>query len=105
MIQKRLSFTGILLLAILFSAPMAQAKTPVAAENLIRAGDQLTITIYPEDDYLRGGKMQVSEEGFITLPLIGKVEVAGKTSEEARQAIASSVGSGYLVNPVIVLER
>jgi len=71
---------------------------------LLQVGDRVKITIYPEDEYLKGGEMEVSSEGNITLPLVGKVGVAGKNVIAAEKAIAAIVGADYLVDPEVVIE-
>lgn len=73
-------------------------------EYRLQKGDRLKITIYPEDDHVKGGEMEVSSEGNITLPLMGKVTVAGKTSIEAEREIAEILDRDYLVNPEVVIE-
>jgi protein involved in polysaccharide export with SLBB domain len=73
-------------------------------EEPLEAGDRLKIKIYPEDDYIKGGDMQVSSEGNITLPLIGKVKVGGKTPIEAEREIVQIIDKDFLVNPEVVIE-
>jgi polysaccharide export outer membrane protein len=97
-----------------FEAAVAEpaAKTAAAAATgsqkgkdvPIKFGDKLKIKIYPEDQYVKGGDMEVSSEGNITLPLVGKVEVVGKTPVEAERVIAKIIDQDYLVNPEVVIE-
>jgi len=70
----------------------------------IEIGDRLNIKIYPEDEYIRGGEMEVSGEGTITLPLLGRVTVQGLQVGEAEREIVGLLAQDYLVNPVVVIE-
>ncbi|MCB9800111.1 MAG: polysaccharide export protein [Candidatus Omnitrophica bacterium] len=81
-------------------------KKILSAEDayILKAGDRIKITIYPDDEYLKGGEMEVSSEGNITLPLMGKVEVEGKTAIEAEREIARIIDQDYLVDPEVVIE-
>ncbi len=86
-----------------------QSKLSVLGEKddkdyVIQTGDRIKITIYPEDDHIKGGEMEISSEGNITLPLAGKVTVAGKTAIVAEKEIAAILDADYLVNPEVVIE-
>lgn len=71
---------------------------------LLRGGDKLTIKIFPEDPYIKGGEVQVSPEGNVTLPLMGKVPLAGKSVSEAQLVIQQILDRDYLVNPEVTIE-
>ncbi len=106
MIDCRIKFLGIGLLSVslvflFFSAVKAEEGS---GEMFIQPGDRLKIKIDPEDDYIKGGEVPVSAEGNITLPLIGKVDVAGKLTAQAEQIIGEIVDADYLVNPKVVIE-
>lgn len=73
-------------------------------DYVLQSGDRLKITIYPEDEYIKGGEMQISSEGKIALPLIGKVDVGGKKVKEAEAAVRQIIDADYLVNPEVVFE-
>ena len=70
----------------------------------LQAGDHLNVKIYPEDEYIKGGDMVVSNEGDITLALIGKIKVNGLKPSEAEREIVKLLAQDYLVNPVVVIE-
>ncbi len=70
----------------------------------LQKGDRIKVTIYPGDDYLKGGEMEISSEGNITLPLVGKIPIAGKNVIDAEKTIAKLVGTDYLVAPEVVIE-
>src|SRR5258708_18367029 len=61
--------------------------------------DILEVTVFQEADLK--SMLRVSNEGSITLPLIGAVSVKGLTSQEAAQAIQLGLAKGYLINPQV----
>ena len=72
--------------------------------NKLEVGDKVTVKIYPEDQYIKGGGMEVSSEGTITLPLLGRINVQGLSVRETEQKITEILSKDYLVNPVVVVE-
>jgi polysaccharide export outer membrane protein len=72
--------------------------------HVLKPGDRIKVTIYPEDEFIKGGEMQISAEGNITLPLIGKVEVGNILVREAEAKIRDLLNADYLVNPEAVIE-
>lgn len=107
---------GILITAVSFAEnePISHAVTEGVSPALLqdeendlyvlRTGDKVHIRIYPEDDYLKGGEMEVSSEGNITLPLAGKIKVVGQTVIEAERSITKLLSADYLVSPEVVIE-
>lgn len=85
-------------------SPVGAAENTAGDEYLLRPGDRVEIKIYPEDDFLKGGKSEISSEGNITLPIIGKISVAGRKVIEAERAIAEILAADYLVNPEVVIQ-
>ena len=73
-------------------------------EYILEASDKVNVKIFPEDQYIRGGDMQVSGDGNITLALVGKIPVAGKSVAEAEREIAKILDADYLVDPEVVIE-
>lgn len=71
---------------------------------LLQPGDRVKIKIYPEDEYLKGGEIEVSSEGNITMPLIGKVPVGGLTVAEAERALVILIDRDYIVDPEVVID-
>ncbi|MDA9101329.1 polysaccharide export protein [Omnitrophica bacterium] len=87
------------------SSVRGDAPNDLPDENRqIRSGDRIKITIYPEDDYLKTGEMQVSPDGNIALPLIGKFHIEGKTVLEASKELVEIIDRDYLVDPEVVIE-
>ena len=67
-------------------------------------GDRLRIKIYPEDEFIKSTETEVSSEGTISLPLLGKVDLKGLQVLEAERRIVKILAEDYLVNPVVVIE-
>jgi polysaccharide export outer membrane protein len=85
--------------------PLLQSGIPETEDTyLLQKGDRIKVTIYPQDEYLKGGEMEVSSEGNITLPLVGKISIAGKNVIEAEKAIARVIDADFLVDPEVVIE-
>ena len=66
------------------------------------AGDKVRMTVFSEPQL--SGDYSVSGDGELSLPLIGNVNVAGKTTGEASVLIQSRFADGYLRNPRISME-
>src|SRR5215469_14870591 len=70
-----------------------------ATEYRISHQDILQISVFQISDL--NSAVQVSQDGNITLPLIGKVQVAGRTTYEAEQIIAGKLRQKYLQSPQV----
>lgn len=62
--------------------------------------DVLKITVFQEED-LSLEEVPVDASGDILLPLIGRVEAAGKTGTQLSTDIANRLGERYLVDPQV----
>jgi len=106
-----------LLLSLLASVLLAAACTTSTPTELVTPsepagppvfvpGDVLEMRVYGEDEL--SGEFQVQDDGTVTFPLIGRVELRGKTQAEAARDIEAAFAAGYLKDPnvtVVVLER
>lgn len=80
-------------------------KQAVTSQDyILKNGDKINVVIYPTDEYVRGGQMQISSHGTITLSLLGQVEIAGLKVVEAQEKIADLLNEDYLVDPGVVIE-
>jgi polysaccharide biosynthesis/export protein len=68
-------------------------------EYRISQQDILQISVFQVNDL--NSAVQVNQDGSITLPLVGKVQVAGKTTSEAEQIIAGKLRQKYLQSPQV----
>jgi len=97
-------FVGLLTLLLgCASAPVKQASSlallqPFSASGyLISPTDTLRIDVYREQDL--SGKFYVDPSGTINMPLIGRIGVAGESSETVERKISLRLSRGYLVDP------
>jgi polysaccharide export outer membrane protein len=98
-------------------APRSAVATParppaapaVAATNVrswseqeykLGAGDKLRVEVYGESQLSQS--LQVRPDGKITLPLVGDMPAAGRTSLELRDAVTTSLKE-YVTNPVVTV--
>lgn len=82
------TFVSVLLALIILFPFQAKANTD---DFVVLAGDVLQITVWKEDGMDR--EVQVLSDGTITFPLIGTVEVQGKTLAELQLAIKEGLES------------
>ena len=70
-----------------------------ATDYRISQQDILQISVFQVNDL--NSAVQVSQDGNITLPLVGKVQVVGRTTDEAEQIIAGKLRQKYLQSPQV----
>ncbi len=79
------------------TAPRAAATTP---DYRLVSGDKLRIEVYKDAQLSQS--LQIRPDGKITLPLVGDVPAAGRTSVELRDAIAKSLQE-YMTDPTVTV--
>lgn len=85
--------------------PGAQLDANSKPDYVLQPSDLLKVQIFQEDDLTR--EVRVSQEFSVTLPLIGTVDLKGKTLRQAQDLVRSLYDRDYLVNPqinIIVLD-
>jgi polysaccharide export outer membrane protein len=80
------------------AAPAAAAAT--SADYRLVSGDKLRIEVYKDAQLSQS--LQIRPDGKITLPLVGDVPAAGRTSVELRDAIAKSLQE-YMTDPTVTV--
>jgi protein involved in polysaccharide export with SLBB domain len=108
--QRSLFVVALLLLAICGCfepdhslIPPAQ---PVEVTSGLTAGDVFEVRVFDQEHL--GGTFQVQEDGTIVVPLLGPVNVSGKTKAEVAALLQQMFGDGYLRDPhvtVVMTER
>jgi polysaccharide export outer membrane protein len=78
----------------------APAASTTAADYRLTAGDKLRIEVYKDSQLSQA--LQVRPDGKVTLPLVGDIAAAGRTSVELRDAISDSLKE-YITNPVVTV--
>ena len=85
------------------TAPSADtpAASPTPTNNILHCDDLIRITVFQEDDLTT--ETRVTKAGSITFPLIGSVQVAGKTIAQTQEEIRSLLDKDYIVNPHVTV--
>lgn len=65
-------------------------------------GDTIRVKVYGDDTVT--GSYKVDDAGTVSMPLIGQVVVAGKTTAQAAAAIAAELANGFVRNPDVAVE-
>jgi len=76
------------------------AGPALAAEQAMARGDTLGLEVVGESDLT--GQYLVGDDGYVSLPLVGRLEAAGRTCSELGGQIKGAL-SRYLKNPVLTL--
>ena len=79
--------------------PVTLAKVGSVAEYHIGPMDTLDVNVFQAPDLSR--TVQVDATGMITLPLIGSIPAAGRTTSELQDAIAKVLSAKYLQAPQV----
>ena len=77
----------------------ADAGADLTSDYKISPQDILQIAVFQIKDL--DSAVQVGEDGNIALPLVGKIQVRGKTTYEAEQTIAGKLREKYLQSPQV----
>jgi len=92
------TFTRFLAQALLLFAAatgIASAQQPGGRAYLLGPGDVIRITVFQNPDMQTDTR--ITDQGMITFPLIGSVQVGGGTATQAEQKIAAALKSGGFV--------
>jgi len=73
-----------------------------ATDYRISQQDILQISVFQVSDL--NSAVQVGQDGNITLPLVGRVQVADRTTPEAEQIIAGKLRQKYLQSPQVTVQ-
>ena len=94
------------LLAVAFGGTAAQNPAPAptpggapVAAYVVGPGDVLEVTVLDQADVSRSTTVQ--PDGRFTMPLLGEIEVAGKTVAEIQLMITEMLSKDFLVNPQV----
>jgi polysaccharide export outer membrane protein len=69
--------------------------------SLLKPNDVILVRVYQEEDLET--KVTIDRDGWITLPLLGALQVGQKTPEQATTLIRELYAKDYLVNPRVSL--
>ena len=103
--MKRLLFSALLAGSLLLPLAGTQAAEP--AEYIMCGGDQLQLTVYNHPDLSSPltsttNPYIVRPDGRLSMPLIGDVDVTGKTVSQVQKEITDRL-SEYIVDPMVTI--
>jgi len=98
--KTKSSLLALACLAMLLSISLA-AQDKYIQEYKVGPKDLLEISVFGADDLSK--TVRVSEDGKITLPLLGEIPVDGLTKSEVEQKIARLLGEKYVQNPQVTV--
>jgi len=78
----------------------SRSAADTSSDYRLVSGDKLRIEVYKDAQLSQS--LQIRPDGKITLPLVGDVPAAGRTSTELRESIAASLKE-YISNPVVTV--
>jgi polysaccharide biosynthesis/export protein len=84
-----------------FAASRDSAAVVDDSDYIITSQDVLQVTVFQVPDLSRA--VRVDGSGFVSLPLIGRVSVRGKTLMQAQEDIAARYSKSYLQSPQVNL--
>jgi len=91
-----------LIASLLCLRAVAGADTDVSSKAYrLAPRDVIEVKVYRQSDL--DTHASISENGALTMPLLGSVPIAGKTPEEARDTIRERLAKDYLVDPQVSL--
>jgi polysaccharide export outer membrane protein len=77
------------------------AKVEALPATTLGPGDVFDVRVYQEPDL--SAQYQIGSDGSIQFPLIGRVELSGKTPHEAATLIAGRLREGFLKDPQVTI--
>lgn len=88
-----------LLLIIACASPSGRAAEEDTPDRKIATSDIIVVEVFGEKDL--SGEHRVQQSGTIKFPLLGSVEVAGKTPATVAATLAQMLEADYLVDPQV----
>jgi polysaccharide export outer membrane protein len=81
------------------------AKTEANKANyLLQPLDLLKVQVFQEEEINKLGEVRVSQEYTISLPLIGTIDLKGKTSQQATEMIRKRYDRDYIIDPQVSVQ-
>jgi polysaccharide export outer membrane protein len=82
----------------------AQHDAPItnAASYLLDTGDVLRITVY--NDAQLTNSYGIDDAGYISMPLVGRIAVRGRTVSQTAAVVTARLAEGYLRDPNVAVE-
>lgn len=83
-------------------ADPVEEPTPPLAAYRIGSGDKVRVTVLELQDMTV--ETDVADDGTIGLPLVGSLQVAGRTAPEVRAALSERLARDYIKDPKVNVE-
>ncbi len=80
----------------------AAPKVDAMSKYLLSTGDVISITVYGEDD-LKRERIRLTDAGTISYPVLGEIQVRGKTVGDLEKLLTDGLRGSYLVNPRVAV--
>ena len=77
-------------------------STRSAGAYALGAGDRLRVTVFGQEDLSE--EFEVDGSGAISMPLIGQLSAAGKTTPDLERTITTALAEGYVRDPRVSAE-
>ena len=90
------------------SAPLTEADSGrivslgAATEYRLGIADKIKLTVYREETLT--GEYSVEADGKLAIPVVGRIEAAGKTADEIAEQVRAALARGYLREPQVVAQ-
>jgi polysaccharide export outer membrane protein len=82
--------------------PPAPRASDVRANYTVGASDVLKITVFNEDALT--GSFRIDDDGSISYPMLGRIDVAGKTVRAIEEQIRTALLDGWVRRPEVAVE-
>lgn len=97
--KKIAIFCFVLMTLPLFAEDKSAVPVATSSDYILQPSDLLSIKVFQEENLARD--VRVSQEYSITLPLIGKVDVKGKSLRQTEDLVRDLYARDFLVNPQV----
>jgi len=99
--NAKLASRAVMALLFIFSPLFAVSQEKFTQEYRVGPKDLLEISVFGADELSR--TVRVSEDGKVTLPLLGEVLVDGLTKSEVEKKLGQLLGEKYVQNPQVTV--
>jgi polysaccharide export outer membrane protein len=97
-----LSVAAPLLLGGCYSAPVATEPETPPGPTTLGPGDRVRVIVFGQQQL--SGDFVIGDDGSLSLPLVGRMPVAGLTAGQAEKAMRDRLGHGIIVNPEVSID-
>lgn len=74
-------------------------STPTIAEYRLVVGDRVAVTVFGHPEL--SAIVDISDDGNMELPLVGKIDARGKTALELRALVTGIIDLNYVIDPKV----